>query len=411
MLHVGTPKSGTTYLQDLMWDRRAELLEAGVCYPGDRPDAHFLASQELKDGQYQGWQEPAVVGAWGRLVEAARAHPGTTVISHELFGDLTAERAARAIDDLDFTEVHIVVTARDLARQLPAVWQEDLKHRHHLPFTDLVDIVRPGSDRADVLRPAGPIPEGHAEAFWLRQDVAAVLRRWGAERLPADRVHLVTVPPRGSDTTLLWQRFTAVLGIDPGVVPAHDRPRNTSLGHVEAELLRRLNERLDYGVDWPLYGPRVTHLLAPVLAGRSGTVPLRLPAGADWVPAHSRTMVAELRTLGCSVVGDLEELLVAPSDTRAVPEPTATDLLDAALDAITALIPGMAPPVTAVPVELEAPVEPVPNLIAPDQQRVWPSFLRRQRSRPWTRPGSESTSTASGAAVTLDADEGRRVVH
>jgi hypothetical protein len=33
VIHVGTPKSGTTYLQDTMWESRAALLDAGVLYP------------------------------------------------------------------------------------------------------------------------------------------------------------------------------------------------------------------------------------------------------------------------------------------------------------------------------------------------------------------------------------------
>ncbi|PWW22906.1 hypothetical protein JD79_02069 [Geodermatophilus normandii] len=393
LLHIGTPKSGTTYLQDLMWDHRGTLADAGVLYPGDRPDAHFLASQDLQFGEYQGWQDPEVDGAWARLVQAAREHRGTTVISHELFGDLTEEWAARALADLDFAEVHLVVTARDLARQLPAVWQEDLKHRHHLSLRDLVEVVRPGTDRPDVMRPGGMTPEGHAETFWQRQDLGAVLRRWGAQDLPADRVHVVTVPQPGSAPDLLWQRFASVIGIDPAVLPGGARPRNRSLGHVEAELLRRVNERLAYGVDWPVYGPRVTHLLAPVLADRAAAVPLRLPAGAEWVPAHAERMIAEVRSLGVSVVGDLDDLLVTTDGPAPEPEPGPAELLEAAMDAIVALLPGVAPVREAVRVEPEVPFEPaVPEVQAPPAPAGWPSW------RTWVRAGRGRPARATTVA-------------
>ena len=336
ILHVGTPKSGTTYLQDLLWNSRAALADAGVLYPGDVPEAHFQATQDLKQEDFNGWGDPAVCGAWNRLVGAARAHDGTTVISHELFGDLPPEAIARVHADLDFAEVHVVVTARDLARQLPAVWQEDVKNRHFVPFDEFVRVVRSESWR----------DAWYGRALWLRQDLPAVVRRWSTG-LPPARVHLVTVPQRGSDPAALWQRFAEVVGVDPAVATPPDGRRNKSLGRAEAELLRRLNERLDYGIDWPTYAARITHhVAANVLAERPSSGSLTVPPGdRPWVTARADAMVAELRAAGCRVVGDLDELRV-PSAGRAeaAAAPSAEEILDAALDALAALIPtGPAP--------------------------------------------------------------------
>lgn len=36
VLHVGTPKSGTTYLQDLLHASAPSLADAGVLFPGTR---------------------------------------------------------------------------------------------------------------------------------------------------------------------------------------------------------------------------------------------------------------------------------------------------------------------------------------------------------------------------------------
>ncbi|MBM7805838.1 hypothetical protein JOD57_001675 [Geodermatophilus bullaregiensis] len=345
VLHVGTPKSGTTYLQELLWASRPALAEAGVLYPGEHPGAHFHAVLDAQQRSFHGHVDPGVAGAWDRIVAAARDHQGTTVVSHELFGDLSGAEAARALADLDFAEVHVVVTVRDLARQLPAVWQEDVKNRHALPFADFLDMVRPGSDRPDEQRPAADTTEGHAEAFWLRHDVPAVLRRWAAG-LPAEQVHVVTVPPQGADPALLWERFAAVVGVDPAVATQPDGRRNQSLGRAESELLRRLNERLDYGVEWPLYAARITHHLAVgALAGRPGSARLTLPAGERaWVSAAADAVVAELAALDCTVTGDLEDLRV-PARGRDDDRPAdLAELLDAALDAIAALIPVGPPP-------------------------------------------------------------------
>ena len=331
ILHVGTPKSGTTYLQDLLWESRSSLAEAGVLYPGAGPEAHFQATLDLKQDDFNGWDDPAVRGAWNRLVEAARAHEGTTVISHELFGDLPPEVIARVHADLDFAEVHVVVTARDLARQLPAVWQEDVKNRHFMPFDEFVQVVQ--SDSWDGV--------WYGRDFWLRHDVPAVVRRWAAG-VPADRVHLVTVPQRGADPEALWQRFAGVVGVDPALAVPPGGRRNKSLGRAEAELLRRLNERLDYGVDWPTYAGRITHhVAANVLAERPSSGSLAVaPHDRPWVAVRAAAMVEDLRACGCRVVGDLDELLVHDTGSaEAAPAPTADEMLDAALDALIALIP------------------------------------------------------------------------
>jgi hypothetical protein len=329
VLHVGTPKSGTTYLQNLMWHSRARLLEGGLLYPGNRAQDHFWAAVDVRNDGYLDAEDPNVPGAWMRLVDAARAHHGTTVISQELFGDRSADDVARVMSDLDFAEVHVVVTARDLGRQLPASWQEDLKNRHYMTFGDWLDAVRPGSDRE----------EWSARTFWLRQDLPAVLRRWRAD-LPSERLHVVTVPRRGSEPGLLWSRFAGVLDVDPQLGSPSGAP-NKSLGWVESELLRRINERADYSIDWPLYAARVTGSLAQeILPERPGAVPLSLPAGErEWVSAHADAMIAEVAEAGYHVVGDLAELRVDPEDDAdGVPTVTDSDLLDAALDAMVAVL-------------------------------------------------------------------------
>ncbi|WP_456600594.1 hypothetical protein [Blastococcus sp. SYSU DS0616] len=393
IVHVGTPKSGTTYLQDLLWNSRAALADAGVLYPGDVPEAHFHATLDLKQEGFNGWVDPALDGAWNRLVEAARAHEGTTVISHELFGDLPPEAIARVHADLSFAEVHVIVTARDLARQLPAVWQEDVKNRHYLPFGEWLATV--GSEAWS--------DTWYGRALWLRQDLPALVERWGAE-LPATQVHLVTVPPRGADPATLWQRFAQVVGVDPALATPPDGRRNKSLGRAEAELLRRLNERLDYGIDWPTYAARITHHVAvDVLAERPSSGSLTVPASArPWVVARAAAMVDELLAAGCQVVGELDELRVPPAGPAEAPAPTAEEILDAALDAIVALIPTHSAP------------EPETTGAAPDPGEEDAAAL------PETAPDTTAPALATGpesaepvdppvaAAVAPDADDAQQ---
>ena len=336
VLHVGTPKSGTTYLQELMWHSREDLLEAGVLYPGTERPQHFWAAVELQGISFNDWPDPRVERAWERLVAEASAHPGTTVISHELFAELPEATVGRMLADLAPAEISIVITARDLARQFPAVWQEDVKNRHWMTLDGFLATCRPGSGS----------DAWWVSKFWKRQDLPSIVRKW-SRFVPAERVTLVTIPQRGGDPGLLWRRFASVIGVDPAVGSTVGTRRNKSLGRTEAELLRRLNERLRMSIDWPQYAPRVTFFLADsVLPERPGTRPLLLPAQhAGWVRERSAEIVEELATLGCPVVGDLDDLRV-PADPAVDdgPPPTAEELLDAALDAIAALVPLPEPP-------------------------------------------------------------------
>ena len=329
-LHLGSPKTGTTYLQDVLWRNQDSLAAAGVRYPGDVPEAHFHASMDLQGVQFQeDWFDENVPGAWARLVDDARQWPGTVVLSHELF--CTADPAAveRAVSDLAFAELHLVCTARDLARQIPAVWQEDIKNRHVLSFAEFVAGVR-----------GGPEPHYLSELFWERQDLPAILRRWAAE-VPAERVHVVTVPPE-QPPELLWERFCELLEIDPAAFDATVERPNRSLGVAETELVHRLNQQLDGRIDWPGHDGVVKYGIATEILGqRSSRTPLRLPdEDREWVHERADRMVAELIRRGYHVVGDLKELLPAPDAGGPAQHPDQAEqgeVLEVAVEALAGL--------------------------------------------------------------------------
>jgi hypothetical protein len=312
-LHVGTPKSGTTYVQDLLWRNRIALRAAGVLYPGDRPDAQFLATLDLLDRPFHGQVDPAQAGAWDRIAAEVRAWRGTSVISHELLAPAAPDIARRARDSFGATEVHILCTARDLARQVPAVWQEDIKNRGALTFAEFSRSLRGVDDSADPY---------FARTFWGFQDLPAVLRVWG-ETLPPERVHVVPIP-RGAPPDTLWRRLAGVLGVSPGACPDEGATRNTSAGVAEINLVRLLNESgLVADFDWPSYESLVKEFLTgDVLATRPGATPLRLPAeDRHWVEQRSKQFADSLRAAGYHVAGDLDELLPAHATGSGTPHP------------------------------------------------------------------------------------------
>lgn len=323
LLHVGAPKTGTSFVQDILFTHRDALRERGILYAADRHDAHFLAALDLMELPWGGLEREAS-GAWDRLAAKVREWPGTAIISHEIFGTASRLQVARAIESLAGAEIHIVFSARDLVRQIPAEWQENVKHRRTKEYRQFLDGLRDEQRSSEV-----------AQWFWGVQEVPDVLDRW-AETIPRERVHLVTVPPSGSSPTLLWERFAGLFGIDPSEFTPTARA-NASLGVPESAMIRRLNERLNDVLPNHHYRRFVREILVHKnLSGRSGSPRLSLPDDAyRWASDLGRSWVSELALRGYDVVGDLDDLVPRPAPPFVDPDTCDERLVaDAALDAL-----------------------------------------------------------------------------
>lgn len=332
-LHVGCPKTGTTFLQSVLWRQHALAAEQGLLLPGERFHDHFLATVDVRGTGARIGNEGEAEGVWSALVAEALAWEGHAVlISHELFAAATQEQAAAAVAAFGpDTEVHVVLTARDLLRQIPAEWQEHVKHRYTKTLPAFVRDLRSRKKRERLW-------------FWKVQDFASVAGRWGAT-LPPERVHVVTVPPSSATPGLLWERFATLLGVDPGAFDQSVPHANSSLGLEQAEVIRRLNQRL--GDRLPLPGPYpqvVKNVLAHrVLAGRPGTR-LRLSEGdTTFALTRSREIADALAAAGYTVHGDLDELVPEAGPALdhawpAYPEPDVEVVLDETLEALIAMM-------------------------------------------------------------------------
>jgi hypothetical protein len=333
-LHIGAPKTGTTFLQAVLWKNRAALAEAGVCYPLQRPGEHFDATMDLRGMAWGGERKPEWEGAWARLAARVRSWGGpVSVLSNELLGGASAEQAASAVASLAPVQVHVVFTARDLARQLPSDWQEQLKHRKTVALDDFVaDCVEHG--------PTGRF----GRAFWRLHDAAAVLERWGSA-VPADRIHVVTVPQPDAPPGVLWQRFASVLGVDAGAYDSEVARPNSSLGLVQCELLRRVNEGLTGRLAPRHYDPVIRINLAETVLGRlAGSRPALPAKHSAEVQALSEQQVADLTAAGYHVVGDLAELDPGPQQPAEGAQVVSEDaLLSCAVAAVAGLIAELDP--------------------------------------------------------------------
>jgi hypothetical protein len=300
-LHVGTPKTGTTYLQTVMWQNRAVLIQQDVLFPGQRRVDHLYASVVIREEPNVARRDPRAPSAWDRLLQQIRGFDGTAVISHEFFGAASAEQAQAVLTALEPAELHVVVTARDCLAVLPALWQEQVKFRATKSLSDFG-----GDGDADPLRVWG----------WRTIDTVKVLQRWGST-LPPERVHVIPVPGNGAPPDLLWRRYAGLIGVDPDSCDTSAATTNSSLGVVEVELMRKVNSYL---------GPDIrdardvsrwlrTYLAAEVLAPRRGERYGPGPEQESMLRKKALETVEAIRDAGYDVIGELDELL--PAETGA----------------------------------------------------------------------------------------------
>lgn len=333
LVHVGAPKTGTSFVQDVLWLNRASLADQGILYPAERFDEHFLAALDLLQLSWGGLEQQAV-GAWDRLAARVRNWQGTVIISSEILATATRQQVRRALESFGDAEVHVVVSARDLVRQIPAEWQENIKHRRTVGYREFLNKIT-DPQRTGAL----------ASWFWGVQEIPDILDRWGST-LPAHQVHLVTVPKPGAARDLLWERFASVLGLDAAALAPETTRANVSLGAPETALVRRINQRVNSGVlaneD---YRTLVRELLAHrTLSLRSGSPRVVVPPDLRaWATDLSEAWIAELSRRGYDIRGSLDELRpdVPEAGTERFGDPDhpdEDDMADAAMHVIVTLL-------------------------------------------------------------------------
>jgi hypothetical protein len=294
-VHIGLPKTGTSYLQTILWSHRDELSAAGMLVPGRERRDHLWASLVVREDPRVARRNPRAPQAWQVLVDELAGWERDGVISHEFFCSASAEQARRMVAELAPAEVHVVVTAREPLGLFTSSWQESLKNK--------------GTSRIeDYARTVSDDPRKIWD--WRALDLGLVLERWG-DVVPPERVHVVAPPPSEAPRDELWNRFCSVLGVDPAVAASSERFSNASMGVVEAETLRRVNEQLDgFGRAFDKGVWIRTFLADERLVPRHGE---RFWPGADQQEdcrRRGREAVELVRRRGFDVVGDLDALLV-----------------------------------------------------------------------------------------------------
>jgi len=313
VLHIGAVKTGTSFIQNVLSTNPAALADQGVLWPGQTWRDQVQAVHGLRGHGGVAFER------WTSLVDQIDGWAGPrAIVSMEFLSLMSQQAVDTAMRTLASHRVRVVLTVRDIARALPAQWQESVQNGLSWSYPDYV---------ADVTarKPKGSRAGRH---FWNKQDWPTILSQW-TTHLPADDLIVVTVPPQGAPPGLLWERFCLAAGLAPAAFDTSAKV-NESLGAASAEVMRyvmlQAGQSLE-GVDetsHPLKQTLKQTLAKQILSSHKSAEPVLVlpPQQHEWAARESRQLVEALRSLPITVIGDLDDLL----PTFAAPKgPTTTD--------------------------------------------------------------------------------------
>ncbi len=298
-LHIGTRKSGTSYLQNSLRASVEPLRAQGLGTPFVGWRDHFrsllVPVRDLDD-------PAAAKGSGAEVLEAAVSRCRSMgeprlLASFEDLAELDADRIALLAEAFDEFDVQIILTARHWGSAMPSEWQQCIKERLTVTFADYVAEIRSGE---------GP----DADRFLRRQDVAAMLERWGAA-FGVDNVHLIPLPAKVVDRGLLPRLFCGLVGVDAESLVEPDMLINQSLGYDSAEVLRRVNLALGDRLPGFMneYRIAVRSVLRGPLMKEKGSSPAVPTQDRAWCEQASVAVVDRIKASGWDVVGDLDDLV------------------------------------------------------------------------------------------------------
>lgn len=304
-LHVGTRKSGTTYLQRALRNSRRQLADEGIRVAATTQDDVDVANdlRRYRDTGETAYRDRAL----DQLLGTLESPEPDQIVTLEALAELPAPIADEVVDTVQASghEVEVILTARHWGQTIPSEWQQSVKQRSTESYSSYVETIRH--------RRAG------AEVFLARHDVPAIARRWG-RRVPPERVHVIACPPSSRTEPSLSELFCSTIGFDHDLL---ERPRthlNPSMSLPQAELVRRVN--LALGPRMPardgIYAQGVRHWLSRAMR-KPAHAKVLLPHGLEtWCAAEAERQVDELTDLGVDLVGRPEHLLV-PAEIKTGP--------------------------------------------------------------------------------------------
>ena len=333
VLHIGTMKSGSTYLQHVL---DTGILESvgGFC-AGGSCKVQIRAVDSLST-----WTRLRRPRAWRDLAQRVQRRDGVAVYSHELLSFVPRPVVRNVVASFDGAPVDVLLTVRDQRTAMPAQWQSYVRNRGTDTWDDYVR-------RLEAMR--GGVPK-QSQRYGIRnyrrsQDVPGIIARWGGQP-GVSSVGVVLVPAAGSPPQLLWQRFCEGARIGAPALPAGDSRENESLGYASCELLRRLNPSLKTlsRAEYERARRPALQALLPLRAEEGRPVLDR--QGGELARELNRRIVEAVSGDGVRLVGSPDELPVAGDDGEpsSIPPPDPEQVRRAFETVWARCIPGVAAP-------------------------------------------------------------------
>ena len=211
-VHIGLPKTATSYLQTIIWSNREQLRERGRRRARDgAPRPPVGVAHGPRAGQPRTARRSSHRTAWSRiraeLAPRRRHRPDQPRVLRRGVGGAGRRPMVEALGP---AEVHLVVTAREPLGLFTASWQESLKNGSTTPMPDYAR--RVSNRPTDIWN-------------WRTLDLRLVLERWTRPCRPSGSTSLVLDP--GAPRDDVWHRFAGIVGLPDRrhrpvrVVPEH----------------------------------------------------------------------------------------------------------------------------------------------------------------------------------------------
>ncbi|WP_155829113.1 hypothetical protein [Halomonas huangheensis] len=227
VLHVGQMKSGTTYVQNVLFENRKALKKEGWLYPGKLMNQQHACYGLCGTDIYWADNEKKWRDLGREMLDEIEYHDGDIVISSEALSSLSRDGAAKFIDEIGGVDA-VVVTVRSLFTTLPSAWQQYIKGGGVVSIADFFD-------RLDKNREDG-------SGMWRTYSYGKTVKIW-SEFSP---VKVVVIPENPTSKNQLWEDFSGVVGLpDLSDVVVNDSRSNVSLNYEAAEILRSINVEVE----------------------------------------------------------------------------------------------------------------------------------------------------------------------
>lgn len=336
VIHIGAPKSGSTYLQRLMRSHRDALGVHGVTLPGPNQRFHFAVGNDLlgTPGTFvdRVRQGPGEHGLDHFMAKVTKATAPVAVLTDERLAGIPADGLARLAAVGRDLPIRVVYVARNLLSAFPSAWQMQVRHGEVNGLDDWVE---------------GLLAEDPAKSdswFWRVHYLPAVLDRWLEVAGDPERVRVVTLPPASAEPLELWRRFAAAAAIDyvpqgwDAVMP------NPSLDYDQVELLRRLNQHLGESLPPGVYRRLVRGMLSSqvMTQAATGTKPSLAKRHEPQAAAIASDIAERLAAGPFAVLGDIADLTAHRGEDESAPQPTDPEILERAVETIGSLLKRLA---------------------------------------------------------------------